>query len=277
MSLIGAHVRNNFDELCEDIYSVKNNGGNFIQLFTNRMSKKAIIEYDKIKKILDENNMKSVVHCSYTINLCQNWDYHSWWLKQFILEIKMAKYIDAIAVVIHCGKQLEMKKEIAINNMYTALLHVLNKTEDTNMKILIETSSGQGSELFYNLEELSSFYKKINNTKFKNRIGICLDTCHVFVAGYDLRGSKNACGFLEYVEEIIGLNNIKLIHLNDSLNNINSRIDRHDNIGNGFIGKKSLNLIVGFFKNLNVPIVLETPFEGIMTDLYSIVKQNKFK
>lgn len=270
MPLIGTHVRNDFDDLCDDIKSIKNNGGNLVQLFANRTSKKALSEYDKIKKILNENDMKCIVHSSYTINLAQNWDYHSWWLKQFVMEINMAEYIGAFAVVIHCGKQLALQQEIAVNNMYTALIHVLSKTENVNVKILIETSSGQGSEMFYNLEDFGDFFKKFATTKFKDRIGICLDTCHVFVSGYDLRGDKNIFSFCEYINEIFGLDNIKLIHLNDSLNDISSRIDRHDNIGSGFIGKKSLNTIAGFFVQLGVPIVLETPFDEIMTDLYSV-------
>lgn len=272
MSIIGAHVSNELSEIHEDIQNVINNGGKIIQMFTNKFSKKAIDEYKKIRLFLEKYNVKCVVHSSYTINLAQNWDYHSWWLKQLVLEIQMAKIVGAFAIVVHLGKQLQLPKEVATNNMYTALLNVLSQTQDTNIKILLETSSGQGSEMFYNLEEFGEFFKKFGNTKFKDRIGICLDTCHIFAAGYDIRGEKDVFKFLEYVDKVIGLNNIKVIHLNDSQNDVNSHVDRHANIGEGYIGRKSLMTICRFFNKLGIPIILETPFEEIMTDLYNLTR-----
>jgi deoxyribonuclease-4 len=274
MSLFGAHIRSEVDviEMIKDTKKITDNGGTVIQLFTNKFSKKAIKKYSLFKKYLTENNIKCVVHSSYTINIAQNWDYHSWWLKQFILEIRMAKIVGAFGIIVHLGKQLDLSVEVATNNMYTALIHVLSKTEESNLKILIETSSGQGSEMFCNLEELGTFFKKFTKTKFKDRVGICLDTCHVFASGYDIRGPANVLNFIKKINKNFGLVNIKLIHLNDSLNDVNSHVDRHENIGNGFIGKDSLISIANFFYKLGTPLILETPTSDIITDLNKLSK-----
>ena len=157
---------------------------------------------------------------------------------------------------------MELTKEEAYNNMYTALLYVHEKTKQyLNTKILLETSSGQGSELCFKLNAFAHFFKKISkhsNKEIKNRFGICLDTCHIFASGYDIRNKNTVTIFLDTFEEMIGLKHIKLIHLNDSKNNIGSLLDRHESINKGYIGKGLIH-IIRFFKKINIPIILETP------------------
>lgn len=271
-SLVGAHIDSDLDNLIKSAEVIKNNGGSIIQIFVNKFSKKADNKYQEFTTYLKTSGLKCVVHSSYTINLAQNWDLHSWWLKQFILEIKTAHKIGAFGVVIHMGKQLNMDKSIAINNMYTALEYVLNKTQQYNIKIFLETSSGQGSEMFYNLDELSEFLKKIFKLEqYKNKLGICIDTCHIFSAGYDVRGKKNIIKFFEHFDKIIGIDKIKLVHLNDSKNELGAKIDRHANYESGNIGKSSIILLANFFKNLGVPIILETPVENISNDMNKLI------
>lgn len=259
--MIGAHIDSTPDNIVNEANKIKNYNGTIIQLFVPPMTKK-MNQYVLLKHFLTEHNMKCVVHISYTINCSQNWDYYSWWVKQFILEIEMASKIGAFAVVIHLGKQLQLSKEESLNNMYTTLLYVHNQTKDyQNIKILIETSTGQGSEICYKLDELSYFYKKIashKNELIKNRFGICLDTCHIFSAGYDIRSKEKMNKFFKLFDELININHIKLIHLNDSKTELGSNIDRHENIGKGFIGKDALLYLAYWFKNMNVPIILET-------------------
>jgi deoxyribonuclease-4 len=244
--LIGSHI--------DDIENIPNKS-NIVQLF-------------KDNKILDKTNKNivknKVIHASYIINLANNWDEYSWWIDLFINEILYAAEIDAMYIVVHLGKQLKLSKKEALNNMFTSLLYVHDETKKkaNNVKILLETSSGQGSETCFLLEDLAYFYKKISthkNTQFKNRFGICLDTCHVFAAGYDITSSKNIKYFLNKFNKIIGIDHIKLVHLNDSKNSLGSMIDRHANIGTGHIGKKSLLCITKFFIKKNIPIILETP------------------
>lgn len=258
--MIGTHIDSNPDNILIEANKIKKYNGNIIQLFVQPMPKK-MEQYLLLKHFLIENNMKCVVHISYTINCSQNWDYYSWWIKQFIMEIEMAYKIGAFAVVVHLGKQLKLTKEESLNNMYSSLLYVHNQTKNTNVKILIETSTGQGSEICYKLDELAYFYKKFSNhrnEKIKNRFGICLDTCHIFAAGNDISTIKNVDIFFAEFDKLIGINHIKLIHMNDSKSELNSNLDRHQSIGKGYIGKDSLLYIAKYFISLDVPIILET-------------------
>ena len=264
MAFIGVHVID--DNFVDELNKAIKNNVNIVQLFVNNINNKNIYI---IKKILDNHKIISVVHASYTINLAQTWNYHSWWMKQFINEIKLADILGAKYIVVHLGKQLNLSLAESINNMYTGLLYINSATKQHDVKILIETSTGQGTELCYDINDLGKFYKKFknNNEQIKNRFGICLDTCHIFAAGYNIKGKKNIEIFFNEFDRLIGIENIKLVHLNDSKNNLNSKLDRHDNLSKGFIGSKSLIQISSFFKNLKVPIILETPYCGLFDDL----------
>lgn len=246
--LIGSHI-DNIDNIPDN--------ANIIQLFKN----------NKILNKKNKNIIKNkVVHASYSINLANTWNEYSWWIDLLISEIIYANEIDASYVVVHLGKQLKLSKEEAFNNMFTSLLHIHNETNKkaNNIKILLETSSGQGTETCFKIEELSQFYKKISshrNEKFRNRFGLCLDTCHIFAAGYDITTTNKIKLFLQEFDKLIGIKHIKLIHLNDSKQKLGSMIDRHANIGLGHIGKKPLACITKFFIKHDIPIILETPYE----------------
>ena len=272
MNIIGVHRRTDIDNLIENAIQVKNNNGNAIQIFANKYSKKSLIKYTEFGKFITNINIQCYVHASYTINLAQDWDYHSWWLKIFILEIKNASIIGAKGIVVHLGKQLKMSNEQAMNNMYTSLDYVISKTYKYNVEILLESSTGQGSEMYYNLDDFGFFLKKILKLKkYKNKLGVCIDTCHVYSAGYDLKGKNNISDFIQKLDTSIGLKHIKLIHLNDSKNDLGSKIDRHSNFTDGFIGLKSIKMLANVFKNLNIPIILETPCDNIFNDLEHVI------
>jgi deoxyribonuclease-4 len=273
MSLIGIHINDNIDGLENETTIVRSGGGNLVQLFVNTTTKSQH-KYNNYKKFLERNFLKCVVHASYTINCSQTWNKYSWWITQFILEIETAHKIGAIGIVVHLGKQLSLSSEEALNNMYTSLLHVHFKTKEyQDVKIFIETSSGQGSEMCYKLEDLAHFYRKIlthRNEKIKNRFGICVDTCHIFSAGYDIRNENTLKQYLDKFNELIGLEQIKLIHLNDSKNELGSRVDRHENLGTGHIGLKPLIKFAQHFSH--IPIILETPTIHILNDLKILSK-----
>ncbi|CAH6421762.1 Apurinic/apyrimidinic (AP) endonuclease [uncultured virus] len=263
----GTHI-NVYENYINSTKLVKKFGGNFVQIFitipgqqkTSNISNKDLIDF---KTFLMDNDMKVVVHSSYLHNLARDWDPHSWWLKNLELEIKYASVIGAIGVVIHFGKRMELSIEEAYNNMYTSLIYIHNKTKKyKDVKLILETSTGQGTEICYKLEDLGYFYKKFsknNNKEIKDRIKLCVDTCHVFAAGYDLKTKDNVDFFLQTFEELIGLNHIYLIHLNDSKMDVGSNKDRHENIGEGHIGIIGLDYFFKYFRNLKIPIILETP------------------
>ncbi len=256
MRLFGSHIDSDIKEIINEIHKIKSYGGNLIQCFVNiKYNNK---DYTEIKNELNKNNMKIVVHASYTINIAQDWTEHSWWLKQFIREIEISEYLGAFGIVLHLGKQLKLSTEVALNNMYTSMIYVYNQIKNTNIRILFETSTGQGSEMCYDLENFSYFFNKFNKIN-QDKFRICVDTCHIFQAGYDITNKKNIKLYFENFERLIGLRYIGLIHLNDSKNIIGSKLDRHENLGEGYIGKDGLLYISNFFLKINTPIILETP------------------
>lgn len=275
----GAHYESY--NLIESAEKIKTAGGNFIQIFltlpNNQLtSERTMSELIKFKKYLNDNNMKVVIHSSYHHNLARDWDHYSWWIKNIELEIKYASIIGAYGIVIHLGKQLELSLEETYNNMYTSLLYIHQKTINyKDVLIMLETSTGQGTEVCSKLEDLSYFFRKFSknkNDEIRNRFRLCIDTCHIFSYGYDIRTKKSITRFLETFEELIGLKYIKLIHLNDSKVELGARKDRHENIGKGFIGFEGLQYMFNFFKKLNIPIILETPSLGYKTEIKLLLK-----
>lgn len=272
MSLIGVHIKH-----IDDIVNVRKyyKNINLIQIFVSAMTNyndekyKHVLKYIKIKKI------KIVVHSSYSINLSKRWDETSWWIQQFIKEIECSNQLGALGIVIHIGKQLEMTISEALNNMYTSLLYVHYKTRTLQkIKIIIETSSGQGTEILTQIQELCKFMKKIYthpDENVRNRFGICIDSCHVFAAGNDIRTKQDMKIFFRYIHRSIGIDKIKLCHINDSKKGLGKNVDRHMNIGEGYLGKDTLRRIIKFMKKLIIPIVLETP-ELLIREDYKFLK-----
>ena len=267
MSYIGIHIDSTPSSLIDQIEFYNNKGCKALQLFVS-LNKAASEYYKPIKELCMKLDIKISVHISYTINTANDPNKYFWGIKQFIEEIKIAHKIGAYAVVVHLGKKLDLPLEVALNNMLINLLKVNYKTKDLDIKILLETSTGQGSELCYNLDDLAKFYKKIK----QKRYGICLDTCHIFNAGYDISSVKSVEKYFNEFNEKIGLTEIKLVHLNDSYNSVGSKVDRHQNIGKGYIGDIGLKQVIMLFTKLCVPIVLETPDKFINDDLNKLKK-----
>ena len=161
--------------------------------------------------------------------------------------------------------------------MYTSLIYIHNKTKKyKDVLILLETSTGQGTELCWRMEDLAYFYKKFSkneNKELKDRIKLCVDTCHIFSAGYNIRTKGDVKRYLEAFEELIGIRYIKLIHLNDCKVSIGAQKDRHDNIDKGYIGFTGLKIFFDYFRNLGIPIVLETPDYGYRKEI-KLLKKN---
>jgi apurinic endonuclease APN1 len=273
MHLIGIHISSHPEEILLAIEEAYKAGANIVQFFVNNSIKDKTI-YKKVNYLLISKGMKCVVHISYTVNLASNWDQYSFNLQQFIDEINLASIVEAMSVVVHMGKKLELSLEEAINNMYTSLLYVHQQTKNTGIKILLETSTGQGSEIGYKIDELAIIYRKFSKHKNKeiaDRFGICLDTCHVFSAGYNLSNKETREIFFDNFNELIGLKEIKLVHLNNSKVPCGTKVDRHENISNGYITEKALVKIANNFKKKMVPIILETSYPKILDDLKLLI------
>ena len=275
MSLIGIHISH-----IDDIIKIINKDNHFknidlIQIFVNATINYSDKKYINVLNFLKKKKIKLVVHGSYSINLSKLWSESDWWIHQFIGEIKESAYLGAFGIVIHTGKQLELSTAEALNNMYTSLLYIHHKTKAyQQVRIIIETSAGQGTETLTQIQEFCRFMKKFYthpNEEIRARFGICIDTCHIFAAGNDIRTSKDMNRFFGTIDRTVGINKIKLCQVNDSKKSLGERIDRHMNIGDGKIGKTAIGRVVKFIKKLKIPIVLETPDVQIHQD-YDFIK-----
>ena len=145
---------------------------------------------------------------------------------------------------------------IEVSYDWTSLNYIIQETNDSDVILLLETTAGQGTTLGYQFEQLAYLIKNINK---KNRISICLDTCHIFAAGYDIRDEYHYQNTFEQFDKIIGLDNLKAFHLNDSKKELGSRVDRHERIGKGYIGDKAFELLMNDQRFRNLPGILEVP------------------
>ena len=192
-----------------------------------------------------------IVHAPYIVNP-SNPDKAEFAITFLSDEIKRMNYIGAKYLVLHPGASLKFGKEVATQTLIKSLNEILSQTND--VEIILETMSGKGTELGSTLEELEYVIKKINNP----RLGICLDTCHIWDSGYDIKNNLNE--FILKLEKMDLLKWVKVIHLNDSKNNLSSHKDRHENIGKGFIGFKALKEFLYSPKFQEIPMILETPW-----------------
>lgn len=205
-------------------------------------------------KLMKENNIaleKVIVHAPYIVNLANfnNFDFSVTFLTN---EIERCSQLGIKYLVLHPGSAVNTSREEAIKNIAKGLNLILDNNYDVT--ILLETMAGKGNEVGKTFEELSSI---INQVKFQDKIGVCLDTCHLNDAGYDI---TNFDKLLEEFDKIIGLNKIGCIHVNDSKNDINTHKDRHENFGFGTIGFNNLINIIYNKKLEDIPKILETPY-----------------
>ncbi|MGX9339443.1 deoxyribonuclease IV [Mycoplasma sp. 332] len=211
-------------------------------------------KYDEYNKFYADK-IKSddiIVHAPYIINP-SNPLKNKFAIDFLISEIKRMNFIGAKIIVLHPGAHTTFSKEEAKSSLIYSLKTVLAKTNDVT--IALETMAGNGSNYCNNFEILKEIIEKIKS----DRVAICLDTCHIWDSGYDIRDYDN---FKKYLKDNDFLKYIKIIHLNDSKNPLGSKKDRHDNIGKGYIGLETLKKFVYDPDFDNIPIILETPYIG---------------
>lgn len=199
-------------------------------------------------KLMEENNINLnnvIVHAPYIVNMASNNEFAVDFLKQ---EIKRVEQLKMTKLVLHPGSSVKLTEEEGIKN----IIDNLNKVGKSNVIICLETMAGKGTELGKNFEQIKQIINGVNY-----ELGVCLDTCHINDAGYDI---TNFDEVLEEFDRIIGLKYLKCVHINDSKNTINSHKDRHENIGYGTLGFDNLIKIIYHEKLKDVPKILETPF-----------------
>lgn len=215
-----------------------------------------VIEAHNLMKEYGINIENVICHAPYIINLANNIDTSKWQFSINFLknEIKRCDELGIKYIVVHPGASVSLDREVALKNIVDALNYVINV--DTDVTVLLETMAGKGTECGKNIEEIKYL---LNNVIFKNKIGVCLDTCHLSDSGVDI---ANFDSYLKEFDNLIGIDKIGCIHINDSKNPLESKKDRHENIGYGYIGFDNLINVIYNDKLKNVPKILETPYIG---------------
>jgi len=154
------------------------------------------------------------------------------------------------------GKAMGDVIEKAQKRVVEAINIVLEEAVPSSVMILLENTAGQGTEIGYKFEHLRDIIAKIKN---KKKIGVCLDSAHLFEAGYDLRDKSLIHKTFSEFDKIVGLSYLKVIHYNDSLTEFNSHVDRHENIGKGKIGMKGMKDLINYKPLIHLPFIMETP------------------
>ena len=235
------------------------NGGNTFAFFTRnpRGGKAKAIDETDIQNFLvlaQENHFgKIVAHAPYTLNACAaKEELRTFARETFADDLRRMEYTPGNYYNFHPGSHVGQGSEIGIQKIAEILNDVL--TEEQTTTVLLETMSGKGTEVGRNFEELR---KILNLVEKKSKMGICLDSCHVWDGGYDIVHDLD--GVLNDFDHIIGLERLKAIHLNDSLNDCGSHKDRHARIGEGKIGMEALVRIIKHPVLREIPFILETP------------------
>jgi deoxyribonuclease-4 len=236
-------------------------GANTFQFFTRnpRGGKAKEINEDDVKAFLEyskEHGINRILaHAPYTLNACSADSGIREFAKNTMADdLKRMEYTPGNYYNFHPGSHVGQGVEVGIDFIAEMLNEILTKEQTTT--VLLETMSGKGSEVGRNFEELKAIIDKV---KLKDKLGVCLDTCHIWDGGYDV--VNNFDGVLDEFDKIIGLEKLKAIHLNDSKNDLSSHKDRHEKIGEGKIGLDAISKIINNERIKELPFYLETPNE----------------
>ena len=230
-------------------------------------------DIENFKKLAKENNFVTILaHAPYILNPCSSNEQNRVLALEIMQDdLKRMEYIPNQMYNFHPGSHTGQGIEVGINQISDMLNKLLTKEQTTI--VLLETMSGKGSEVGSKFEEIKAI---IDKTNLKEKLGVCLDTCHVYDAGYDI--VNNLDDVLEEFDKVIGLGYLKAIHLNDSKNPFSSHKDRHECIGSGSIGIEAFKRIINHPKLAHLPFYLETPneLEGYKREI-ELLRKNFYK
>jgi deoxyribonuclease-4 len=260
MFKIGCHLSasKGYVHMAKEILSI---GGNTFQFFTRNPRGGTAKELDKndidkFNEMAEKEGITVVLaHAPYTINVCSADEK----IRRFGIEtmkddILRLDLVDNAMYNFHPGSHVNQGVDVGIQFIIDALNEIISKEQRT--LILLETMAGKGSEIGRSFEELKRIIDGVN---YNEKLGVCLDTCHVYDAGYDVVNDLDSV--LDEFDRVIGLERLKAIHLNDSKNPFESHKDRHEKIGEGSIGLDAFDRIINNDRLKNLPFYLETPNE----------------
>ena len=268
MLIIGSHVSFGNNQLLGAVEEAVSYGANTLMFYTGAPTNTIRKDIDeettrKALELMKENDIdinNVICHAPYIVNLGNKSDLDKWnfsinFLKE---ELKRCDRMSVTKMVLHPGNAIGISSEEGINNIIEAVNEILS--DNAKCKILFETMAGKGSECGRNIDEIDMLVKGINN---KKRIGVCVDTCHIFDAGYEVSDFDK---YLDEFDKKVGVEYIECVHVNDSKNECGSHKDRHANIGFGNIGFDNLLSVIYNTKLEHVSKILETPYIGNSDD-----------
>ncbi|PIQ86078.1 MAG: endonuclease [Candidatus Omnitrophica bacterium CG11_big_fil_rev_8_21_14_0_20_43_6] len=261
--ILGVHV-SGAGKIYQTLDIAKSLGCDTLQIFSRspqswrkgvQLSPEDIKEFNLRRKKFKINPV--FIHISYLINLASpDPRLYNGSIQAYIEDIREAEKLGADFIVTHMGSHKETSEDAGIKRLIEALNKILEKTQGAKVGILLENTSGSGSWLGYRFYHQQKILKGL---KEKSRVGLCLDTAHAYLAGYDLATKTGLDKTIAEIQEMVGIQLVKLIHLNDAAGELGCHFDRHDHIGLGHIGLAGMKRIINHPKLKNIPMILETP------------------
>ena len=228
---------------------------------------RAAVERAKVKSV--------TAHDSYLINLAAKDDaLFAKSVEAFAVEIERAEALGIDSLVMHPGAHVGHGEEYGLARVIHGIDLAHAHCPGYAVRVLVEATAGQGTTLGYRFEHLATI---LNGVAAPERLGVCLDTCHVFAAGYDLRTPETYAATMAEFDAVVGLKRLKVIHVNDSVKPLGSRVDRHAGLGLGHIGEVAFRCLVTDPRLANVPMILETPKEDADGNLMDPVNLAKLR
>jgi deoxyribonuclease-4 len=271
--ILGVHVSSE-GNIYEAVERAHRLGCNTMQIFSRNpqrwrersLESKDIAEFNQRQ---DKLKIKPLfIHIPYLINLASpNPRLYKASIEAYIEDILEAELLKADYIVTHMGSHKETSEAEGIKRLTDALNIIIQKTKKCPVGILLENTSGAGSWLGY---KFSHHKQIIEGVEHKECIGLCFDTAHAYLAGYDISTKDGLQETIDEIDELVGIDLLKVIHLNDARGELNSRHDWHDHIGKGHIGLEGMKRIVNHPKLRNLPFILETPKKTEQDDIMNL-------
>jgi deoxyribonuclease-4 len=235
---------------------VKNNN----QWFNQPLDEEEVARFIKLQK---ESGLFVFAHTGYLINLsATNPDNLEKSLKSLRQELDLAEILGLPFTVLHPGSHLGEGEELGLRKVAKNLKELLANTKGYKVKVLLETTAGQGTNLGYKFEHLAEILDLVSEPA---RTGVCFDTCHAFASGYELRTAEGYQATWDEFEKTVGIKNLLAFHLNDSQGDLGCKKDRHEHIGKGKLGLEAFRLLMNDERFIQLPMVLETPKDPDLT------------
>jgi deoxyribonuclease-4 len=262
MPLLGAHmsIAGGYYKAVEAAQELKMD---CVQIFTknnNQWKAKSLTDEDirLFRTAIEQSGLQlPCAHSSYLINLASPRD--ELWKRSIdamVIELERAEALGLAGVVVHPGSFVESSERQGLGRIVKAVDRALKRTQGAKVELWLETTAGQGTNLGHRFEHLGEILSRV---AANDRVGVCIDSCHIFAAGYPIKRPDDYRSTMEEFDRVVGLERVRAFHLNDSKRELGSRVDRHEHIGEGCLGREPFRNILTDSRFADLPMYLETP------------------